>query len=135
MAAGDGLDDELLPSGGVVKRFLYVVTRAPHGSIYGQEALEAVLAGAAFGQEIAVLFLEDGVFQLKKGQDPVALELKNFALTYRALEMYDVEKLYVDRDSLQARGLGKDDLLVPVELLTSAQIGDLMNRQHVILTF
>ena len=109
--------------------------RAPHGSIYGYEAPEAVLAGAAFEQKIAVLFLEDGVFQLKKGQAPEVLGMKNFSLTYRALEMYDVDKVYVDGESLQARGLEPGDLLVPVDVLGSKEIGDLMNRQDVILTF
>jgi tRNA 2-thiouridine synthesizing protein C len=79
--------------------------------------------------------MDDGVFQINKGQDTAGVEMKNFSPTYRALEMYDVEKLFVEKESLDARGLTEDDLLVPVEVMTSEQIRDLMEDQDVILSF
>ena len=53
---------------GVVKKFLYVNRRAPHGTVYAHEALEVVLIGAAFDQDVSLAFIDDGVFQLKKDQ-------------------------------------------------------------------
>ena len=38
------MEDEL--ETGVVKKFLYVNRRAPHGTVYAHEALEVVLIGA-----------------------------------------------------------------------------------------
>ena len=122
-------------AGGVVKKFMYVNRRAPHGTIYAQESLEVVLIGAAFDQDVSVVFLDDGVYQIKKDQDPSAIETKNFAKTFRALEMYDVEKLYVEQESMQARGLTEDDLNAPVEVKTSEEIGRLMEEQDVVLSF
>lgn len=127
------MDDEQGPE--IVKRFLYVNRRAPYGSIYALEALEVVLIGAAFEQDVSVVFLDDGVYQLKKGQDTAGVEMKNFSPTYRALEMYDVEKLYVERESLARRGLSAEDLVVPVEVLDSDQLGELMEQQDVVLSF
>ena len=118
-----------------VKRFMYVNRRAPHGGIYAWESLEAVFIGAAFGQDVSVVFLDDGVFQLKTSQDPTRLGMKNFSRAYRALEMHDVEKIYVEQESLQARGLGPGDLVVPAMLVTSAELGALMAAQDVILSF
>ncbi len=63
-------------SGGVIKKFLYVNRRAPHGSIYALESLETVLIGAAFDQDVSVLFVDDGVYQLKKDQQPEGIEFK-----------------------------------------------------------
>jgi tRNA 2-thiouridine synthesizing protein C len=122
-------------TGGVVKKFMYVNRRAPHGTIYAQESLEVVLVGAAFEQDVSVVFLDDGVYQIRKDQDPSAIGTKNFAKTFRALEMYDVEKLYVEKESMQARGMTEDDLNVPVEVKTSEEIGRLMDEQDVILSF
>ena len=127
--------DEEEGGGGTVKKFLYVNRRAPYGSVYALESLEVVLIGAAFEQDVSVAFVDDGVYQLKKGQDTKEVEMKNFSPTYRALEMYDVEKLFVEKESMEARGLTADDLLVPVEVLSSAQLADLMEEQEVILTF
>ncbi len=59
--------------------------------------------------------------------------MKNFLPTYRALDGYDVEKLYVEQESLEARGLTEADLLVPVEVLSSAEMGELMAEQDVVL--
>lgn len=122
-------------SGGVVKKFLYVNRRAPHGSIYALESLETVLIGAAFDQDVSMLFIDDGVYQLKKDQQPDGLEFKNFSKTYRALEMYDVEKLFVEKESLQERGLSVDDLLVDIEVVDRAAVNDLISSQDVVMSF
>jgi len=44
-----------------------------------------------------------------------------------------VEKLYVDKQSLEERGLTEDDLLVDVEVMDSSKIGRLMNEQDVVI--
>ena len=122
-------------AGGVAKRFLYVNRRAPYGSIYALESLEVVLIGAAFEQDVSLAFLGDGVYQLTKGQDTRGLEMKNFSPTFRALQDYDVTKLYVERDALQARGLSEADLLVPVEVVSAERMAEIMEAQDVILSF
>ena len=122
-------------AGGVAKRFLYVNRRAPYGSIYALEALEVVLIGAAFEQDVSLAFLGDGVYQLTKGQDTKGLEMKNFSPTFRALEDYDVTKLYVEKEALEARGLSESDLVVPVEAVSAQRMAEIMEAQDVILSF
>ena len=128
------MDDE----GGVIKKFLYVNRKAPYGTIYALESLEVVLIGAAFEQDVSLVFIDDGVYQLKKGQQTTVdsgIGVKDFSKTYRALEGYDVEKLYVDKKSMEVRGLSIDDLNVDVEVLDDAQMADLMAQQDIILSF
>jgi tRNA 2-thiouridine synthesizing protein C len=122
-------------SEGTVKKFMFVNRKAPYGTIYALESLEVVLISAAFDQDVSLVFMDDGVFQLKKGQQTKGIENKNFSPTYRALDGYDVEKLYVERESLEARGLSEDQLLVDVEVLSSAEMGELMAQQDVVLSF
>jgi tRNA 2-thiouridine synthesizing protein C len=127
------MDDEL--ETGVVKKFLYVNRRAPHGTVYAHEALEVVLIGAAFDQDVSLAFIDDGVFQLKKNQDTSEIYTKNFSKIYSALEMYDVEKLYVEKESLQSRGLTEDDLSVDVKVIDSSEMKKLMSDSEVVLNF
>jgi len=122
-------------AGGVAKKFLYVNRRAPYGSIYALESLEVVLIGAAFEQDVSLAFLGDGVYQLTKGQDTKGLEVKNFSPTFRALEDYDVTKLYVEKEALEARGLREADLVVPVQVVSAERIAQIMDGQDVILSF
>ena len=121
--------------GGVTKKFLYVNRRAPYGTIYALESLEVVLIGAAFEQDVSLAFLGDGVYQLARGQDTKAVEVKNFSPTFRALEDYDVTKVYVEREALEARGLTEEDLVVPVQVMDAARIAEIMESQDVVLTF
>ncbi|PLY11871.1 MAG: sulfurtransferase complex subunit TusC [Sedimenticola sp.] len=126
---------EEMMEGEVVKKFMYINRRAPYGSIYALESLEVVLIGAAFDQDVSLAFVDDGVFELKKDQETAGIDMKNFSPTYRALEMYDVEKLYVSKESMDARGLTVDDLIVDVEVKTDAELADLFDDQDVIFSF
>ncbi|MBK7474300.1 MAG: sulfurtransferase complex subunit TusC [Betaproteobacteria bacterium] len=123
------------PPGGKVKKFMFVNRKAPYGTIYALEGLEVVLISAAFSQDVSMVFLDDGVYELVKGQQTKAIEMKNFSPTYRALDGYDVEKLYVEKESLDARGLTEANLIVPVQVLSAMEMGELMQQQDVIIGF
>lgn len=132
-----------------VKKFLYVNRKAPYGTIYAQESLEVVLIGAAFDQDVSLAFLDDGVFQLTKGQDTKEIGVKNFSATYRALGDYEVTKLYVEKESLEERGLTLDDLQnieyededddyaekPSIRLVSRAEMAEVMADQDVVLSF
>jgi len=126
------MDDE---SSGTVKKFAFINRKAPYGTIYALESLEVVLISAAFDQDVSLVFMDDGVYQLKKGQGTKAVGMKNFSPTYRALEGYDIEKLYVEKESLESRGLTEEDLIVDVEVLTAEEMATLMDEQDVVLSF
>ena len=116
-----------------IRKIMHVMRHAPHGSIYTYEGLEMILIMAAYEQDLSVAFIGDGVYALKKGQDTEGIGIKGFAKTFPALDGYDVEKLYVDEDSLAERGLGEEDLLVDVEVMSSREIGRLMGEQDVVI--
>ncbi|MBP6008345.1 MAG: sulfurtransferase complex subunit TusC [Rhodoferax sp.] len=118
-----------------MKKFMFVNRKAPYGTIYALESLEVVLITATFDQDVSLVFIDDGVYELAKAQQTKGIGIKNFSPSYRALEGYDIEKLYVDQDSLTQRGLSESDLLVPVEVLDAQQMGVLMAQQDVILSF
>ncbi len=116
-----------------VKKIMHIMRNAPHGTIYTYEGLEMILIMAAYEQDISVVFIDDGVYALKKGQDTEGIEIKGFSKTFGALDGYDVENLYVDKISMEERGLSEDDLIVDVEILNSNEIGEIMTNQDVII--
>jgi len=130
---------------GVKKRFMFVNRKAPYGTIYALEILEMVLISAAFEQHAVIAFIDDGVYQIKKGHDTKALGMKNYSPTYGVVEMekedadededIDMEwRIVVERESMEARGLGEDDFVVDVEVLSAAELADLIDAQEVVLT-
>ena len=132
-----------------VKKFMYVNRKAPYGTVYALESLEVVLIGAAFDQDVSLAFIDDGVYELTKGQNTEAIGQKNFSPVYAALGDYDVNKIYVEKESLDERGLTLDDLqhLVwedededwaekdSIRLVSRAELADVMNQQEIILSF
>jgi tRNA 2-thiouridine synthesizing protein C len=131
------------------KKFLYINRKAPHGTMYAQESLEVVLIAAAFEQDVTLAFIDDGVYQLMQNQDTTAIGSKNFAPTYRALGDYDVSQIYVESESLEQRGLAKEDLMPltyededddwaekdSIHIVNSAELADIIEQQDVILNF
>ncbi len=132
-----------------VKKFLFLNRKAPYGTIYALESLEVVLISAAFEQDVSMAFVDDGVYQLLKGQKTDGIGMKNFSPTYSALGDYDITRLYVEKESLEARGLTVDDLMDlkwededddwaekdSIIVVSSAELADIMEQQEVILSF
>ena len=132
-----------------IKKFMYVNRTAPYGTIYAWESLEVVLIGAAFEQDVSVAFVDDGVYQLVKGQNTTELGIKNFSPTYAALGDYDVNKIYVEKESLEARGLTIDDLMDlkyededddwaekdSIHVVSAAELADILEQQEVVFSF
>lgn len=132
-----------------IKKFMYINRKAPYGTIYAWESLEVVLIGAAFDQNVALSFLDDGVYQLVKNQNTEQIGMKNFSPTYRTLGDYDIKTIYVEKESLEERGLSIDDLqhLIwededddwaekdSISVVSREELGKLMEQQDVVLSF
>lgn len=132
-----------------IKKFLYVNRKAPHGSIFALESLEVVLIGAAFDQDVSLAFIDDGVYQLMQNQDTSGIGVKNFSATYKALGDYEVNKIYVEQESLELRGLSKDNLLPltwededddwaekdSIHVVSSEELADIIESQDIIFNF
>lgn len=128
---------------------MYINRTAPHGSIYAQEGLEVALIGAAFDQDVSMAFIDDGVFQIKSGQDTSATDMKNFSPAWRALGDYDITRLYVEKESLEARGLNVDDLMPltwededddyiekpSIRIVNSDELAQIIARQDVVFNY
>jgi tRNA 2-thiouridine synthesizing protein C len=75
--------------------------------------------------------------------------MKNFSPAYKALGDYDVNRLYVERESLQERGLSEGDLMEltwedededwaekpSIRIVDRAELAQLMEEQDVLLNF
>ena len=132
-----------------IKKFMFVNRKAPYGTAYALESLEVVLISAAFDQDVSLAFIDDGVYQITKGQDTSGIGQKNFSATYKALGDYEINKLYVERESLEERGLTLDDLMdltwedededwaekPSIHLVDRADMAGIMAAQEVVISF
>ena len=133
----------------IIKKFMYVNRKSPYGRIYALESLEVVLITAAFDQDVSLTFTDDGVYQLMKDQKTDGIGMKNFSSTYAALGDYEIKKIFVDKESLDERGLSLSDLqeLVwedededyaeksSINLVSRADLSKIMNEQDIVMSF
>ena len=115
-----------------MKKFLFIMRTPPHSGIHVAEMLDIILTTAAFDQQVSLLLLDDGVFQIKAHQNPALLEMKDSASIYKALEIYDVHDIYVELESLQERGLKPGDLIMPVREIYRKDVNNLMQENDII---
>ena len=118
-----------------MKRLLYVFTQAPYSTAAGQEGLDTVLVGSTFEKQLSLLFLHDGVYQLKAGQESPARGLKQFTKAYAALSDFGVEQIYTHDLSLTARGICEEELMISTRTIDTDQLRDLIAQQDKVFTF
>jgi tRNA 2-thiouridine synthesizing protein C len=115
------------------KRIAVVCRHSPYGGSYPREALDTALAAAAFDQPVTLVFMGDGVWQLLPEQRPDSG--KSLEKQLGALPLYDIDTLYVEAESLAQRGLDAAELALPVQVLSSTALADLLAGQDVVLGF
>lgn len=118
-----------------MNKIAFIGRHAPHGSAGGREGLDALLASSALTDAVALFLIEDGVLQLLADQRPQSILQRHYAPTFKLLELYDVEEVYVCADSLRERGVQPDALAIEVRCLPRAELTRLWAGYPVHLSF
>lgn len=113
----------------------FIFTTAPHTNAKGREGLDALLATSAFSDEIEVFFTGGGVAQLLDEQDPQAILSRDYISAFKLMELYDIERVFVCQESLQAWGIEPNDLLIDVVILDRFEFSKRMRTCRHLLTF
>lgn len=114
------------------KTFLFVQHRAPYGNGVATDMLEVALIAAAFDQIVHLVFLDDGVFQLLKHQRPQALGIKPF--DYAELGDAEIEAVWIERESLEERGLRPEDLVLSGMVMDRGELAHRMAVMDVVVS-
>ena len=106
-------------------KLAFVFRTAPYGSSAGREGLDALLAATAFcdENEIAVFFIDDGVFNLPAEQHAELMDL------------YEIKNRYVCSQSLQRFGLFERNLAIFCEKTDRTLLLEKVAQAEKCLTF
>lgn len=118
------------------KKILFISRHAPYGSSLAKDALDAILATSAYNQDMAVLFMDDGVFQLLPSQQAERIEQKSFSAQLQVFPLYEIERIYAHRESMEKRQITINDLsLGNIQVINNLEIIKLMAEQDHLLSF
>lgn len=118
-----------------MKSLGFVFHSAPHGTSSGREGLDAILATSAYSEDLHVFFIGDGVFQLLKNQQPEQVLCRDYIATFKMLELYDIENIYVCQHSLIERNIDSNEIVIAAELLSQCDITVKLHQCQRILSF
>jgi tRNA 2-thiouridine synthesizing protein C len=112
-----------------------LMRQAPYGSVYTAEGFRTLMGVAVFEMDIQVIFMDDGVYALKKNQRPAKLDMKPLGEGFVQLSEFETVKVYVHDVSLAERGLMPDDLVMAAEIVDSAQVAQILDAAGAVLPF
>ena len=115
------------------KSFTFISRSPPYGSNRPQLCLDAALATAVFEQEVNYLFLDDGVFQLMRNQQGDAIQAKTLGNAIETLDLYGIDNVLVDADSLRRRDLAAEDLLLEAKVVSEDEVRELLARSDFVV--
>ena len=117
------------------RRNLLVVKSPPYGSVLAAECLRIATAMIAMDVLPQILFIEDGVYCLLKGQNPELESLRSFHERLKTLA--DLVGLHVAEHSLRRRTLNKTDLDENYNLKTVSmeEVTNLFLENETVVTF
>jgi len=118
-----------------LSQLTYLFRSAPHSSSAGREGVDALLAASAYCEDISVIFVGDGVYQLLHGQQTADILSKDYSPMMKLFDLYDIEQVFVCEASLAERGLAQADLVVEAQSLTQPALGELLHQAGKVLTF
>lgn len=118
-----------------MKTLACVISSAPYGQRTVRDALDVVMACAAFDMPPALFFIDDGVLTLLKEQSPETIGQKNIASVLTSLPLFDIEFIQVCRDSIVERGIQPKDVVLSPMQFDRAQLPEMLGEYSIVLTF
>lgn len=115
------------------KKILFINSHSPYENFIAQEAQDMLLAANAFNHVVSIIFMDDGVLQLKNQHEN--LQLKDFTSAYKALPTYGIENVFVLEESLKTRELTVENLVLPVKLIDTNELPNILQTQDCIINF
>tara|TARA_B110000444_G_C18689886_1_gene523763 strand:+ start:189 stop:578 length:390 start_codon:yes stop_codon:yes gene_type:complete len=113
-------------------RITFISRSAPYGNNRANLCLDIALASAVFEQDVSYVFLDDGVYQILKGQDGAAIKSKTLGNALETLGVYGIENVFADQQSLKKRGIDAAELLPDIQLIDSDALSKLIERSDTV---
>lgn len=110
------------------KEIVILLRQPPHGTLYPVEGLRMSVAVSGDFEPITVA-INDGVYTFLKDVDKTM-----YSMHINFLKDIDLE-IYVDKKSLDERGLTKDDLIDSVEIKEHGEILKIIENSTVTIPF
>ena len=117
-----------------MKSVLVRMSKSPLNGLISGEQLETAMVAAAFEQEVSILFIGDGVFNLLPAKETNEVTGYNIEKMLLALPTFEVNDLFICERSLEQRQLGVSHLPENAKVITFEDQRRLIKATDVVLS-
>ena len=112
-----------------------IFNHSPFTNDKGKEGLELALTLATYEQSVALFFTGNAPLQLSTQIAADKLNRKNYSQGFKALDLYDIEEVYVDQTAMELLQLQDDNLAIEAQLLSAEAFLAKLSEFDVVLEF
>lgn len=116
-------------------KVVMLMRKSPYGSVYPAEGYRAMMGMGVFEMNIRVIFMDDGVYALVKGQEPGGIDMQPLGNAFLGLADVGVKEFFAHDEALAERGLTAKDLVMDVRVATGIEIDGILKDATAILPF
>lgn len=116
----------------VLKNIAIIFNHPPHGTSCGRETLDLALALSDINQ-ISVFFINSGVTNLLKNQQPDKILMRDYISTFSMLSLYDITNVYVCADVLLSLNITASELVIDAQAMTKIEMAKLLSKHDAII--
>ena len=117
-----------------MKSILIRMSKSPSSGLTSGEQLETAMVAATFEQEVSILFIGDGVFNLLTDQETQEVKGYNIEKMLLALPTFEVNDLFICERSLEQRQVGVFNLPKNAKVITFEDQRRLIKTTDVVLS-
>lgn len=118
-----------------IKHYAILNSSASFDQFKAKEALDVALILASYEMKVSLFFIGEGVFQSQASQQPEMIKAKDFISTFKALDFYDIENIYISEPCLKKRQLSTSFAFNNACLVDHLEMSKLLNNADIILSF
>lgn len=115
------------------KNIVFIFRHSGTRNHLAKEGLDALLAAAAFEQQVSAVFMGDGVWQLHSNSAPESLDLPAIQKQLAALPLYDVDRIYAHQPATAQRGITLSGN--GITLINDKELANLIDKADQVLNF
>ena len=117
-----------------MKSILIRMSKSPSSGLTSGEQLETAMVAATFEQEVSILFVGEGIFNLLPAEETKEVKGYNIEKMLLALPTFEVNDLFICERSLKQRQIGVSNLPKNAKVITFEDQRRLINTTDVVLS-
>lgn len=111
-----------------------ILRKPPYGSIEAEEAVRHALGGVIDDMAVSLILLDGGINAARRGQGILSTSYQSLELGIKDCIDMGV-KVYTDRISLKQYNLEPTAIIEGIEILSSAEIAEIIENSDVTMIF